>query len=752
MANKVKDTGILRFDDTPATPNFPLVAVITSKLVGGIKIVPRKGLDSTEFSIVGTQHSLKGSYVTAKYLARSNPNLSLYGDDALSSSKIDEFIDKFVHLKSEKITEFLKEMNEFLTLRSFLIGYNVTLADIVLYSRIKMVKEIQDEITAKGKTLPHLNRWLSHLNSLQAFVEAEQLYSGKKPTAAAGGDKKEKAAPQKGAMGWVGNFEALNLPGLVDGKVVTRFPPEPSGYMHIGHCKAAIINNYYAEKYNGKIIIRFDDTNPAKEKEEYVENIIKDINSLGIKYEKITHTSDYFDIILDYAVQMLKEGLAYVDDTPMEKMREEREQGIDSVHRSNSVEKNLELFEEMKKGSAIGVKCVMRAKFDMNHVDRAFRDPAFYRCNLLPHHRTGDKYKVYPLYDFACPIVDSIEGVTHALRSNEYNNKRNLYNHVIEILRLQNKPYVSDYSRLSFFNVLLSKRKLQHFVDTGVVTGWNDPRLPTFQGIFRRGLTVPALKEFILSQGASASNTTLDLGKLFVGNKNFLESTCPRYTAVAKEGAVKFTLSNGPAHPEVKDILKYAKDPNMGTKKVTFSNTLLLEQDDCVNIKDGEEVTLMNWGNAIVRTVERNDKGQVVSMQGELHLEGDFKKTEKKLSWLSNDTADKVTVVLQDYDYLITKPKLEDDDNLDDFTNKNTKFELEVIADENVLSLKQNDKIQFERRGFFNVDQVGDGVKPYVLIFIPSGPIKPNGEALYPFRKSAAPVATKPAAAKKEKK
>ncbi|EAL63699.1 glutamate-tRNA ligase [Dictyostelium discoideum AX4] len=759
--SKAKDTGILRFDDTPLAATFPLVAIITSKVVGGVKIVGRKGLDSTEFSIVGTQDSLKGSYVIAKYLARTTPSLSLYGENALSASKIDEFIDKFAHLKSEKFNEFLKEMNEYLTLRAFLIGFNLTLADIVLFARIKMVKEIQEEINKLGKTIPHLNRWYGYLSQLESFVEADNAFNGKKETKASGkagaegtAATTEKVAPQKGAMGWVGNFEALNLPGLVEGKVVTRFPPEPSGYMHIGHCKAAIINNYYAEKYNGKIIIRFDDTNPSKEKEEYVENIIKDINNLGIKYEKITHTSDYFDLIHDYAIQMIKEGIAYCDDTPQVKMSEERDNAIESVHRNNSVEKNLEMFDEMKKATEQGVKCVLRAKLDMAHIDKAFRDPAIYRCNSTPHHRTGDKYKVYPLYDFACPIVDSVEGITHALRSNEYNNKRNLYNHYLEILHLENKPYISDYSRLSFFNVLLSKRKLQHFVDTGLVSGWTDPRLPTLQGITRRGLTVAALKEFILSQGASAANTTLDLGKLFVGNKAVLEPTCPRYTAIAKATAVKFTLSNGPTLPEVKDCLKYAKDPSMGTKKVTFSNNLLLEGDDCNQIKEGEEVTLMNWGNAIVETLQRNENGDVVSMTGKLHLEGDVKKTDKKLSWLSSDCADTVTVVLQDYDYIITKPKLEDGDDLDTFTNKNSKFEIEAFTDENILTLKLNDKIQFERRGFFNVDQVGDGVKPYILIYIPSGPIKPAGAALYPFKKVekvAAPVNPKPTAKKQEK-
>jgi len=742
MSKKETFSGILRYDDTPLNGSFPFVAVITAKIVANIKLVGRKGLEATEFTISGTQNSLKGSYVSAKYIARTNPDFNLYGADAFTSSKIDEFIDKIAHVGKDKIAAFVSDMNEHLTLRSFLVGFNVTLADIALFARIKLNKEIQDEMTAKAKTIPHLKRWLGYVGSLPAFSETETLYSGAKPAVAAVAAKKdgettkvvEKAAPQKGAMGWVGNFDALNLPNLVEGQVVTRFPPEPSGYMHVGHAKAAIINNYYAEKYKGKIIIRFDDTNPAKEKEEYVENIIKDINTLGIKYEKITHTSDYFDLIIDMAKKMIKEGNAYVDDTPVEKMREEREQGIESAARSNTIEKNLELFEEMLKGSEIGVKCVMRAKIDMQSIDKAFRDPAFFRCNATPHHRTGEKYKAYPLYDFACPIVDSVEGITHALRSNEYHNKINLYYYVCDILGIR-KPIVSDYSRLSFFHALLSKRKLQQFVDKGVVDGWNDPRLQTVQGMIRRGLTLDALKEFVLSQGASASNTTIDLCKVWAGNKNFLEPTCPRYSAVAKQNVV-LTLTNGPATPELREVLKYNKEPKMGTKKVTYSSRIMLEFDDATQIKENEEITLMNWGNAFVRTITRNEQGEPIAMTGELHLEGDFKKTEKKLSWLSADCKH-IPVVLQDFDYLITKPKLEDDDNLEEFTTPVTKFELEAIADENVLSLKLNDKIQFERRGFFNVDQVGDETKPYVLIYIPDSKYKPQGQALYPFKKVA---------------
>eukprot|EP01132_Coremiostelium_polycephalum_P009288 gene9288-11384_t len=754
---KDNNIGVLRYDDTPLASNFPFVSVISAKFVPGYKLVGRKGLESTELSIMGTQNTLTGSYVCAKYIARQcNATLALYGGegDAFAASKIDEWIDKIAHLKAEKISTFVQEINDHLTLRTFLQGHNITLADIVLFARIKLVKDLQNEINTKAKTLPHLKRWLSYLSTLPAFQEAENLYLGTKPESksSSSAGAAEKSGPVKTSMGWAGNMEALNLPDLIEGKVVTRFPPEPSGYMHVGHAKAALINNYYAETYKGQIILRFDDTNPSKEKDEYVDNITNDVGSLGIKYSKITHTSDHFELIMQHAEKLIRDGKAYVDDTPVEQMRKEREEGIESVSRSFSPEKNFQLWEEMKKGSEQGQKSVLRMKLSMTHEDKAFRDPAIYRCNLTPHHMTGDKYKVYPLYDFACPIVDSFEGVTHALRSNEYHNKINLYYHYCDIMGIR-KPIISDYSRLSFQYILLSKRKLQYFVDKGLVSGWNDPRLPTVQGMLRRGLTVPALKEFVLTQGAGAANSTIEIGKLWAGNKNYLEPIAPRYTAVAKQGAVKFTLTNVSDVPEVKELPKVPKNKDLGNKKVTFSKHLYLEVDDCRQIKQGEEVTLMNWGNAIVQTIQYDADGTTpVSMEGVLHLEGDFKKTEKKLTWLSADV-EPVQCIIQDFDFIITKAKLEEEDELEKFITPQTKFELECIADPNIKTLKVGDKIQFERRGFFNVDQVGDATKPYVLIYIPDSKHKPQGQSLYPFRPAEKPVKpVAPAGAKKNNK
>jgi glutamyl-tRNA synthetase len=284
------------------------------------------------------------------------------------------------------------------------------------------------------------------------------------------------------------------------GKVCTRFPPEPSGYLHIGHAKAALLNQYFAQKYKGRMIVRFDDTNPEKEYSQFVECIMEDLETLGVKGDVVTYTSDYFSDLVKMTEKLIREGKAYVDDTPREQMQKERMDGIESRCRNQSVDENLALWKEMLIASDRGTQCCVRGKFDMQAVNKSMRDPVYYRCNpRANHHRVGDKFKVYPTYDFACPFVDSIEGVTHALRSSEYYDRREQYYKVLEDMGLR-KVHVWDFSRLNMTYTLLSKRKLHWFVENRKVDGWDDPRFPTVRGILRRGLTIEALKQFILSQ------------------------------------------------------------------------------------------------------------------------------------------------------------------------------------------------------------------------------------------------------------
>jgi glutamyl-tRNA synthetase len=317
-------------------------------------------------------------------------------------------------------------------------------------------------------------------------------------------DKKEKVE---------GSFD-VDLPGAEIGKVCTRFPPEPSGYLHIGHAKAALLNQYFAQKYQGRLIIRFDDTNPSKEKDEYIESILLDLETLGVKGDAITYTSDYFLQLMEMAEKLIQEDKAYVDDTDREQMQKERGDRIESKCRNQSVAENMALWKEMVDGTERGKQCCVRGKLDMSSDNATLRDPVYYRCNPTPHHRVGTKYKVYPTYDFACPYVDSIEGVTHALRSSEYHDRNEQYYRVLKDMQVR-PVHIWDFSRLNFVYTLLSKRKLQWFVDTGRVEGWDDPRFPTVQGIKRRGLTIEALKQFILSQVCSYEVDDFVLAAIF---------------------------------------------------------------------------------------------------------------------------------------------------------------------------------------------------------------------------------------------
>lgn len=365
----------------------------------------------------------------------------------------------------------------------------------------------------KSKKYPNLQRWFNSL-SVEYFDGLDDFlttYVGKRGLGKSSGAKlkdqqgltqKPNSVNQdtsdKGKSGSRSTFE-VDLPNAEIGKVRLRFAPEPSGYLHIGHSKAGLLNQYFAQRYKGEVIIRFDDTNPAKESNEFVENIVKDIETLGIKHETVTYTSDYFPQLMEMAEKLIHQGKAYIDDTPREQMQKERMEGIESKRRSNSLEENLRLWREMILGTEQGLLCCLRGKLDMQDPNKSLRDPVYYRCNPLPHHRIGSKYKIYPTYDFACPFVDSIEGITHALRSSEYHDRNAQYYRIQEDMGLR-KVHIYEFSRLNMVYTLLSKRKLLWFVQNGKVDGWDDPRFPTVQGIVRRGLKVEALIQFILEQ------------------------------------------------------------------------------------------------------------------------------------------------------------------------------------------------------------------------------------------------------------
>ncbi|CAI4446533.1 ADM_collapsed_G0018090.mRNA.1.CDS.1 [Saccharomyces cerevisiae] len=510
------------------------------------------------------------------------------------------------------------------------------------------------------------------------------------------------------------NFE-IDLPDAKMGEVVTRFPPEPSGYLHIGHAKAALLNQYFAQAYKGKLIIRFDDTNPSKEKEEFQDSILEDLDLLGIKGDRITYSSDYFQEMYDYCVQMIKDGKAYCDDTPTEKMREERMDGVASARRDRSVEENLRIFtEEMKNGTEEGLKNCVRAKIDYKALNKTLRDPVIYRCNLTPHHRTGSTWKIYPTYDFCVPIVDAIEGVTHALRTIEYRDRNAQYDWMLQALRLR-KVHIWDFARINFVRTLLSKRKLQWMVDKDLVGNWDDPRFPTVRGVRRRGMTVEGLRNFVLSQGPSRNVINLEWNLIWAFNKKVIDPIAPRHTAIVNPVKIHLEGSEAPQEPKIEMKPKHKKNPAVGEKKVIYYKDIVVDKDDADVINVDEEVTLMDWGNVII--TKKNDDG---SMVAKLNLEGDFKKTKHKLTWLA-DTKDVVPVDLVDFDHLITKDRLEEDESFEDFLTPQTEFHTDAIADLNVKDMKIGDIIQFERKGYYRLDALPKDGKPYVFFTIPDG-------------------------------
>lgn len=624
-------------------------------------------------------------------------------------------LDKLSIKNFKELSNDLETLDAHLNFRSFIIDNEVTVADVAVYGVLRANALMGSVI--KNQVYQNVSRWYNFVGANVRFEKEVENYgiklnelrkSAKSAATAANGGKKEAHKA---------NFE-IDLPNAHMGQVVTRFPPEPSGYLHIGHAKAAILNEYFAHQYKGKLIIRFDDTNPSKEKEEFEESIVEDLKLLGIKGDRITHSSDYFQTMYDMCIQMIKEGKAYCDDTPQEKMRDERMVGDKSARRDRTVEENLAVFKEMTEGTEEGLKNCVRAKIDYTALNKTLRDPVIYRCNLTPHHRTGTQWKLYPTYDFCVPIVDSIEGVTHALRTIEYRDRNAQYEWMLKALNLRH-VHIWDFARVNFVRTLLSKRKLQWFVDKDYVSNWDDPRFPTVRGVRRRGMTVEGLRNFVISQGPSKNIINLDWSVIWAMNKKVIDPIAPRHTAIESANIVKVHLVDGPETVNIEDKPKHKKNPEVGLKKVSYAKNVLIEQADAATIEDNEEITFMDWGNVIVTKITR--EGDLVkSIEAKLHLEGDFRKTSKKLTWLA-DTDAKVPVELIDFDHLITKDKIEDGENFEDFLTKQTEFHSNAFADANVRDMKAGDVIQFERKGYYRLDQPYVEGKEAVFFTIPDG-------------------------------
>lgn len=706
----------------------PPLSVFATAAVAGISInadpkLPSGSPPTFSFPFGEEFH---GTGILLRYLGRIASVPDFYNRDAFATAQIDEWLE-YANVFSVG-AEFEKSctyVDNYLSLRTFVVGYSLSVADIAVWSGLAGTGQRWESIR-KSKKFQNLVRWYnSILSEYPVLSEVIQKYVGRRGIGKPGlvNKKENDGTGIKGENNEIekaeGSFD-IDLPDAEMGNVCTRFPPEPSGYLHIGHAKAALLNQYFAQRYKGRLIIRFDDTNPAKESNEFVENILNDLDTLGIKGEGPTYTSDYFPQLMEMAEKLISEGKSYVDDTPREQMQKERMDGIESVNRNNSVEQNMALWKEMVAGTERGKQCCLRGKMDMQAANKSLRDPVYYRCNPTSHHRVGSKYKVYPTYDFACPYVDSIEGVTHALRSSEYHDRNEQYYLVLQDMGLH-KVHVWDFSRLNFVYTLLSKRKLQWFVDNGKVEGWDDPRFPTVQGIIRRGLTVEALKQFILSQGASKNLNLMEWDKLWTMNKKIIDPICPRHTAVFQEGRVLLCLTNGPEEPFVRIAPRHKKYEGAGKKATTYTKEIWLDGADAAAVSEGEEVTLMDWGNAIIQHVEKDKNGTIIHLSGVLHLEGSVKTTKLKLTWLPN-ISELVNLSLVELDHLITKKKLEETDNFLEVLNPCTRWESLAIGDANMRNLKRGEILQLERKGYFRCDvPYLRPSKPIVLIAIPDG-------------------------------
>ncbi|NLK97352.1 glutamine--tRNA ligase/YqeY domain fusion protein [Defluviitalea saccharophila] len=505
--------------------------------------------------------------------------------------------------------------------------------------------------------------------------------------------------------------------GVYD-KVHTRFPPEPNGYLHIGHAKAIWLDFSTAQKYNGLCNLRFDDTNPTKEDIEYVESIKEDVRWLGFDWEdRLYYASSYFDQLYEYAIQLIKQGDAYVDDLSADEIREYRgtltEPGKDSPYRNRSVEENLDLFIRMKNGEFPDGSRVLRAKIDMSSPNLNMRDPVIYRIAHTSHHTTGDKWCIYPMYDYAHPISDAIEGITHSICTLEFEDHRPLYNWVLEKLGFKNPPKQIEFARLEVTNMVTSKRKLRQLVEEKFVDGWDDPRMPTISGLRRRGYTPEALKDFCLRTGVAKSKGTVDIALLEHCIREDLKLKEPRIMAVLDP--LKVVITNYPeGQIEMLEVENNPENPEMGTRQVPFSRVIYIERDDFMEdppkkffrLSPGKEVRLKNAYFIKCEEVIKDEKtGEIIELRCTYDpatksgsgFEG--RKVKGTLHWVSADHGINAEVRLYDYLYIVDEaggePKLNPD---------SLKILKNCIIEPSIAEAKPGDKFQFLRHGYFCID------------------------------------------------
>ncbi|MDZ7291193.1 MAG: glutamine--tRNA ligase/YqeY domain fusion protein [candidate division KSB1 bacterium] len=512
--------------------------------------------------------------------------------------------------------------------------------------------------------------------------------------------------------------------GRFGGRVITRFPPEPNGYLHIGHAKAICLDFGMAAEFGGRCHLRFDDTNPTKEEMEYVESIIEDVRWLGFDWgEHLYFASDYFDQLYAFAVKLIKKGKAYVDDLTPDEIREYRgtltEPGRNSPYRDRSVEENLDLLERMRAGEFEEGSKTLRAKIDMASPNLNMRDPVMYRIRKAEHHRTGNKWCIYPMYDFAHGQSDSIEGITHSLCTLEYEDHRPLYDWFLDELEIYH-PRQIEFARLNLSYTVMSKRKLLRLVEEGYVTGWDDPRMPTLAGLRRRGYTPEAIRDFCDRIGVAKSNSMVDIALLEHCLREDLNKRAPRVMAVLRP--LKLVIENYPeGKVEEMEAVNNPEDPAMGTRKVPFSRVLYIEQEDFREVPPkkyyrlypGNEVRLRYAYLVKCTGVVKDEKtGEIIEVHCTYDPETrsgsaqEGRKVKSTIHWVS--AAHSIPAEVRLYDYLFTKPDAEEVDEGQDFTVNVNPNSLQVLTacrvEPNLRGAAPGSRYQFERQGYFCVD------------------------------------------------
>ena len=506
-----------------------------------------------------------------------------------------------------------------------------------------------------------------------------------------------------------------------NGKVATRFPPEPNGYLHIGHAKSICLNFGIAAEFKGSCNLRFDDTNPEKENIEYMESIERDVKWLGFEWAGLHHASDYFEQLYDYAVQLIEQGQAYVDSLSAEQIRLYRgtltEPGKESPDRSHTIAENLDLFQRMRAGEFADGQYVLRAKIDMASPNINMRDPAIYRIRRVHHHRTGDAWCIYPMYDYTHCISDAIEGITHSLCTLEFEDHRPLYDWVLEQLQTPCHPQQIEFARLQLEYTIVSKRKLNQLVMEKHVHGWDDPRMPTIAGLRRAGFTPKAIRDFCERIGVTKQNSWIEMGVLEYCIREDLNENALRAMAVLQP--LRVVIDNYPEDQiEELEISNHPQKPELGKRKVPFTKVILIEQDDFAEIPPpkfkrlvvGEEVRLR--GSYVIRCHEviKNTEGVIIELRctydaDTLGKNPEGRKVKGVIHWVSEQQSYPAEVRLYDRLFKVPNP-----DNEENFLNAINTKSLEVLADcrveASLLHAQPENRFQFERTGYFCLDAI----------------------------------------------